>query len=142
MSVSRLFTIIGDANVTRNMTGLNVASRETMKNSQLLACDTLASLEGCLSQIRPESSVCIIAAITEMLICADSTGTVSSSIESVLSAFKAKISLVCSTRPSLQVVVSPPLYRNRPFWYQKNLPQISGLFSSVLSNGVPPCDVM
>ena len=33
MSVSRLFTIIGDSNVRRNMTGLNVASREAMKKA-------------------------------------------------------------------------------------------------------------
>ena len=137
MSQSRLFTVIGDANVGRNMTGLNMASREAMKGSQLISCDTLALLDGALSQIRPESSVCIVAAITDMLIGADSVGTVYSSIESVLNTFKAKISSVCHTRKNLQVVIAPPLYRNRPFWYQKNLPQISGLFSAVLSNDVP-----
>ena len=137
MSVSRLFTVIGDANVRRNMTGLNVASREAMKSAQVLACDTLASLDSVMNEVRAESSVCIVAAITEMLLTADNTGTVASSIESVLHSFKSRLITMCNARPSLTVLVAPPLFRQRPFWYQKNLPQISGLFSSILSNDHP-----
>ena len=137
MSLSRLFTIIGDANVRRNMTQLNIASRETMKSSQVLPCDDLASLDKAVSEVRPESSVCIIAAITEMLLAADNAGTVSSSIDSVLSSVKVKLVALCTSRQGLKVVVAPPLYRNRPFWYQRSLPQISGLFSSSFANDVP-----
>ena len=89
------------------------------------------------SEVRPESSVCIVAAITEMLLTADNTGTVASSIESVLHSFKSRLITLCNARPSLTVLVAPPLFRQRPFWYQKNLPQISGLFSSILSNDHP-----
>ena len=135
--MSRLVSIIGDANIRRNMTGLNIASRDAMKTSQVLACDDLNSLDGALSQVRSESTVCIIAAVTDMLLAADDTGTISSSIESVLRTFKSKIIPLCVARPNLLVAVVPPLYRNRPFWYQKNLPQISGLFSAILTNDHP-----
>ena len=33
---SRIFSVIGDANVKRNMTSLNIASREVMKNAQVI----------------------------------------------------------------------------------------------------------
>ena len=135
--MSRLFTIIGDANVRRNMTQLNIASREAMKNSQVIPCDDLPSLDRALSEVRPESSICIVACITEMLLAADNTGTVSSSIDSVLSAVKVKLVAHCTSHLGLKVVVAPPLYRNKPVWYQTSLPQISGLFSSALANDVP-----
>ena len=35
MSISRVYTIIGDANVWRNMTGLNIASRDVMKKAEV-----------------------------------------------------------------------------------------------------------
>ena len=135
--MSRLITIIGDANIRRNMTGLNMASRDAMKTSQVLACDNLASLDTALTEVRAESSVCIVAAITDMLLAADDTGTIASSIESVLLSFKSKVLSLCAARPNLIVAVAPPLYRNRPLWYQKYLPQISGLFSTILSNDHP-----
>ena len=138
MSLSRLFTIVGDANVRRNMTGLNIASREVMKTAQVVACDSLSTLDSALIEVRKESSVCIIACLTGMLLTGDDTGTVSSSVESVLIAFKSKIDAFIAARPTVQVAVAPHLYRHQPFWYQRSLPQITGLFSVVLSNDVHP----
>ena len=34
--------------------------------------------------------------------------------------------------------MSPPLYRHRPFWYQRSLPQVAERFSAVLSHDQPP----
>ena len=34
--MARLISIVGDGNVKRNMTGLNTASRESMKNAQVI----------------------------------------------------------------------------------------------------------
>ena len=39
---------------------------------------------------------------------------------------------------NFQVLVSPPLYRNRPLWYQRGLPQVAERFSAVLSHEPPP----
>ena len=119
------------------MTGLNTASREAMKSAQVVACDSLQALDGALCEVRKESSVCIIACVTEMLLAGDGSGTVASSIESVLTSFKAKLKMFLAARSTVQLVVAPPLFRFRPFWYQRSLPQISGLFSCIMSNDVP-----
>ena len=39
---------------------------------------------------------------------------------------------------SFQVLVAPPLFRHRPFWYQRNLSQVAERFSAVLSSDAPP----
>ena len=98
-----IFTIIGDANVSRNMTALNMASRDVIKNAQLLDGSALATFDNALNDVRPESNVLIIASITEYLLCGGFTGTVSSTIEPVLSSFKTKVFGFCAFRPTLQV---------------------------------------
>ena len=45
MSSHRLFSIVGDANVRRNMTGLNIASRATMKSAQIIDCVQISGLD-------------------------------------------------------------------------------------------------
>ena len=105
MSVSRLFTIIGDANVRRNMTGLNMASREVMKTAQIVDCDSMASLDSALTEVRQESTVLIIASITEFLISGGFCGTIWSSIDPTLASFATKINNFCNYRPTLQVIV-------------------------------------
>ena len=68
MSISRLFTIIGDGNVRRNMTGLNVASRESMKSAQIIDYVGNTSIDVALQEVRPESTACIVAAITDLIL--------------------------------------------------------------------------
>ena len=104
--MSPLFTIIGDSNVRRNMTGLNVASREAMKSAQIIDCDKIASLESALRDVRAESNVLIIASITEFLMEPGDCGTIFSSIDPVLAALTTKLSGFCAYRPSLQVGVT------------------------------------
>ena len=109
MSGHRFFSIIGDANVRRNMTGLNLASREVMKGSQIIDCDTMASLDAALGEVRSESTVLILASITEFLIVGGFCGTIFSSIDPTLASFANKINGFCDTRPNLQVHIIPPL---------------------------------
>ena len=54
MSASRMFSVIGDANITRNMTGLNMASREVMGNSQVLECVSMSTMDQALNDVRGE----------------------------------------------------------------------------------------
>ena len=102
MSVSRIFTIIGDANIRRNMTALNIASRARMKNAQILD-HVGVPLDQVLPNVRPETNVCIIASITDVLISGGDCGTIFSSIDPVLSALHAQITAFCASRPGLQV---------------------------------------
>lgn len=100
---SWLFSIIGDSNVRRNMTSLNIASREAMKKAEVIDCDVITSLDAALSSVRPESNVCIVACITEFLLTAGECGTILSTIDPVLANFAQKLNKFCSIRPTLQV---------------------------------------
>ena len=104
MSQLRLFSIIGDPNVRRNMTGLNMASREVMKSAEVIDCCKLTSLNTALAQVRQESTVLIVAAVTEFILSSGDCGSITSSIDPVLDAFRAKIFEFCAFRPTLQVL--------------------------------------
>ena len=106
MSISRLFTIIGDQNVRRNMTGLNVASREVMKSAQVLDCSSMTDMDSRLNEVRPESEVLILASITEFLLSSGDCGTIYSSIDPVLTAFASKVVGFCAYRPNLKASIS------------------------------------
>ena len=100
--VGQLYTIIGDANVRRNMTGMNIASRESMKTSQIIDCTSLATLDDALSEVKSETEVLIVAAITEFLLASGDCGTIFSSVDPILSALATKLSNFCGHRPSLK----------------------------------------
>ena len=102
MSV-RLFSIIGDANVRRNMTGLNVASREVMKSAQIIDYLGVTPIEQALSEVRDESSVCIVAAITDLLLSGGDCGTIFASIDPQLNTFFSAVSIFSQARPAVQV---------------------------------------
>ena len=103
MSVSRIFTIVGDGNVRRNMTALNIASRTSMKSAQVIDHVGIP-LEQALLGVQPESNVCIIASITDMLISGGDCGTIFSTIDPVLASLHAQITSFCISRPSIQVL--------------------------------------
>ena len=109
MSSHRLFSIVGDANVLRNMTSLNVASRVSMKSAQIIDCTQICNLEAALSEVRAESEVVIIACITEFLIAGGNNGTVSSSIDPALTTFSALVHSFCTAKQTMQVRSKSPL---------------------------------
>ena len=100
--VSKLYTIIGDANVRRNMIGMNIASRESMKAAQIIDCVSMATLDDALREVRDESDVLIIAAITEFILASGDCGTIFSSVDPVFSAPATKLNDFCGFRPSLK----------------------------------------
>ena len=103
MSSHRLFSVIGDANVRRNMTTLNVASRASMKSAQVIDCVQMSTLDSALLEVRAESEVLILASITEFLLGNGNTGTLASTVDPVLTSFAAAIHRFCASRQTLQV---------------------------------------
>ena len=99
---ARIFSIVGDSNVRRNMTALNIASRESMKNAEVIDYVAPASFSATLSSVRVESNVCIVSAITDLLIIGGDQGTISASIDPVLATLRNKIFTFCNVRPALQ----------------------------------------
>lgn len=98
-----MYTIIGDANVRRNMTGLNMASREVMKSAEIIDCTLMSSLDASLNAVRAETTVLILASVTEFLLSSGDCGTIFSSIDPVLSSLATKLSGFSTFRPGLQV---------------------------------------
>lgn len=99
---AHLFSIIGDGNVLRNMTGLNMASREVMKSAQVIDC-TKITVEEAFQQVRVESAVCIFGAITEPLLANGFCGTIFATVDSVLTSIYTSISTYCMSHPAVQV---------------------------------------
>ena len=103
MAQSRLYTIIGDGNVRRNMTALNMGSREAMKGAQIVDYIGTGSINVALQEVRQESSVCIVAAITDLLLSGGDCCTIFASIDPTLTALRDSLVSFCVARPDLQV---------------------------------------
>ena len=86
------------------MTTLNMASRISMKSAQVIDCDQLSTLEAALQEVRAESEVLIFASLTEFLVNGGFNGTISSTIDPILTAVSAKIHGLCAARQGLQVI--------------------------------------
>ena len=84
------------------MTGLNIASRDVMKSAEVIDYAPPASYDATLSSVRAESNICILASITEQLISGGDQGTVSASIDPILSSLRTKIFNFCASRPTTQ----------------------------------------
>ena len=137
MSQLRLFSVLGDSNVIQNMTTLNMASRESMKKAQLITCPASKDLPSAFEQIRAESNVFLYAAITEHLLAVPEGNTIYSTIDPFFCELRDLLFSLCSARPDLQVVLAPPLYRSRPFWYRQQLPEVATQLSKIFAASHP-----
>ena len=85
------------------MTGLNIASREVMKNAQVIDYHGVSPVNQALSEIRPESTICIFAGITEPLLTNGDCGTINASVDPVLTDLFTSLSNFSLAHPVLQV---------------------------------------
>ena len=137
MSQLRLFSVLGDTNVIQNMTTLNMASREAMQKAQLITCPALRDLASAVDQIRSEANVFVYAAITEHLLAAPEGNTIYATVDPVFREIRDVLFKLCVSRPDLQVVLAPPLYRSRPFWYRQQLPEVATQLSQIFTTSHP-----
>ena len=138
MSVSRLFTIVGDSNVKNNMTPFNVRDRPGLSDAQVLSAGRVELLPDALRSVRTASEVVILSCITNYLTSSEDSSSVSGRVSPILAEFRQHIDAFCLTRASTMVLVAPPMYRVRPYWYNVGLPEILVEFSSVMSSNRPP----
>ena len=129
--MARQFSVIGDSNIRRNMTTMNMASRQAMSGCQIIDCPSLSDLENSFAAIRAESDVCIFQAVTHLLLIAPDLGTVQSTIDTLFHELSAKIVVLCRARPDLMVTLCPPMYRPWPLWYRHHLAEMASGFSQV-----------
>ena len=100
---ARLFSIIGDADIRRNMTGLNIGSREAMKTAQVIDFLGLNPLAQALQEVRPESSIIIFAGLTQPILMSGDCGTISASVDPSMSSISGTLSSFCVSHPDVQV---------------------------------------
>ena len=103
MSVSRCFSIIGDSNIKRHMNPTNCRDRPLMSACQIIPSGKMSMMSECLRSVRPESNVCIIAALTGFILASGDCGTINSAIDPVLDSVSKKIAQFCNARRDLQV---------------------------------------
>ena len=70
MPISQIFTVVGDANVRRNMTAMNIASRPSMSTAKVVDCDAAVNLVPALASVSEDTTVCIVQCITSFLVSA------------------------------------------------------------------------
>ena len=135
MSQVRVFTLLGDSNVSRNMTPFNCRDRPLMNSAQCLPCGRFDLLAETLRQVRAESNVCLLSCITNYLTGSKSAqGSISQRIEGVLMEFSRIINSAAADNPECLFLISPPMYRMFPIWYRDGMPEVLRKFSEAMKN--------
>jgi len=67
MAQLRVFSLVGDSNVRRNMNESNCLDRPLMSGAETITCTKLALFPQSLFAIRSSSTVCIISCVTNFL---------------------------------------------------------------------------
>ena len=129
--MAHIFTVIGDSNIRRNMTTMNMASRQAMAGCQVIDCPSFSELESSFASIRAESNVCVFQAVTHLLLSAPDLGTVQSTIDTLFNELSAKLIILCRARPDLTLTICPPMYKAWPLWYRHHLAEMASGFSQV-----------
>ena len=105
-----------------------------MSGSQQIPCGRIEVLTEALSTVREESTVLVLACVTNLLTStSDESSSVSLRVEPVLQEFLSKILQFGSDSPDVHILICPPMYRRQPLWYREGLPEILTKFSAIMS---------
>ena len=141
--MSRIFSIVGDSNVTRHMNPMNCRDRPLMSGCEVLPCGKMSLLAEALQAVRAETSVCVVSCVTNFLTGSVSAGaSVSLRVEPVLLEFCKILNKFSEDRPELSCLVTAPMYRRSPLWFRDSLPEILTKFSEVMKQRGPRVHLM
>ena len=96
MSISHVFSLIGDSNVRRHMTRLNRRASPQMEEAQVVLCTSMSTLSDSMVSVRDSSNVVIFSCLSNFLADADGSDATSVAVrvEPVLEDFQASLSTV------------------------------------------------
>ena len=138
MSQDRVFSLLGDSNIQRNMNTTNCRDRPLMSGAQVIPCGRLDLLAEALRQIREASNVVLLSCITNFITCsAESVSSISNRIEPILAQFSFVLGEYAKEHPETLFLVAPPMYRSFPIWYRDGVSEVVQKFSSMMSNKPP-----
>jgi hypothetical protein len=101
-----------------------------MESAQVVPCTRFEAFRTSIGTVREESSVCIVACVTNFLTSSSQSDTLSLRIDPVLRDFFSVIVSECEKNRDRKYLVSPPMYRRSPLWYRDGLPEVLTRFSS------------
>ena len=127
----QLFAVIGDANVRRNMTQMNMGSRQSMSTAKVIDCSSLSGHAQALREVPDDATVCVVQCLTGFLVSATDAGSVFSTIDPVLAEFNTTLRGFVEARHSVKVLMAPPMFHPLPAWYRQHFPEVAHQFSSV-----------
>ena len=143
LAQSRCVTILGDSNVQRHMNQNNMRDRPLMSGAQIVKVGRLSLFSTSLKSIRAESNVCLVSCVTNFLTSTKvGTSSVALCVEPTITSFLTKLSEVAGSKPDVQFLICPPMYRLTPIWYREALPEILQKFSDLLKMRPPNCHLM
>jgi hypothetical protein len=132
MAQTRVFALIGDSNIRRHVNRMSRKANPGMKNCQVIPCGSMELLNEALVSVPDTANVCLLACVTNFITGAPNTSTsVGPRVSPVLDDLVSALGIVVEARPTLKVLVSPPMYRTSPVWYRDGLPEILSKFSEV-----------
>lgn len=134
--MSPIFSVIGDSNVRRHMNPTNCRDRPLMSSAQVIPCTKLGVFRQSLAAIKEETTVCIVACVSNFITdSVESSSSVSQRISINLKEFFDVLSQSCSAFPARRYLVCPPMYRKWPLWYRDGLPEVLHSFSDLYAKG-------
>ena len=131
--MSPIFSLIGDSNIKSHVNKNSIRANPALKASQILTCGSFSIFSATLEKIRPESTSCIIACVTNFISSAQGPTTVSLRVDPVLQELRDVLLGACAAFPERSYLLSPPMYRTSPLWYREGLPEIMSLFSQSMT---------
>ena len=142
MAQSRCVSIIGDSNIKRHMSTNNCRDRPLMSGAQIVQCGRAALLAASLQSIRAESNVCVLSCVTNFITSTVGSSAISLRVEPVFTDFLTKLSACAASRPDVEFLICPPMYRLAPIWYREGLPEVLQKFSDVMKGRPSNCHMM
>ena len=133
MSISRVFSLLGDSNIQRNMNTTNCRDRPLMSGAQVIPCGRLEVLAEALRQVRAETNVVILSCVTNCITSSiDSMSSVSNRVEPMIKQFLSIVEACAEANKESLFLVAPPMYRSFPIWYRDGISEVLLKFSSVM----------
>ena len=155
-----VFSVIGDSNVQRNLVEYNCTGRVDMTSAQLIPCTSMSTFGACLTRVRAESNILILAILSNFLRDSEAVADpgwysdlcyirlkgivflrvcfyspLVSRISAVYESFRATLHPYVDGNPDLHVMICPPQFSRQPSWYASALSQAVQLLNRLVVDG-------
>ena len=137
MSIVRVFSLLGDSNIRQHVTKTTCRANPAISSAQVISCGHVEIFVDSLLKIRQESTVCIVACVTNFIASCEGPTSVTQRVQPVLQDIRDALLESCLGHPDREYLIAPPMYRTSPVWYREGLPEVLTSFSLALGQDLP-----